>query len=101
MDQFPHLDALINQGHVHQIMGKLRWADGGQISHEPEESWADAIVQGLPKDNGTTATEDKTKNMYFVKVNREADDASSDSQEGLGWTSGAAAVHNLQTYGVN
>ena len=47
------------------------------------------------------AIEDKTKSMYFVKVDQEDDGMSNDSQEGLGWMSRVAAVHNLQTYGVN
>ena len=102
MDQCARLDALINQGHVRRIMGKLRWSNGSFITREPEEPWVDAISRGLPTNQATTGTEDKGKarEVLFVEIGREESDADTEAQEEMGWRSGSASVHHLESYGA-
>ena len=103
MNQCAKLEALIDQGHIRRIIGKLRWADGSNIVKEPEESWASAVVRRLPqRENVTRTTDEKEqhKGVYLIEIARDDSDADSDEQEEMGWRSGTTTEGNLQAYGA-
>ena len=102
MDQCAKLEAFINQGHVRRIMGKLRWHDGSNIFREPEETWGDAIMKRVQRENLSRTTEEQPRQgSYLIEVHRDDSDAETDVQEEFGWQSGAATVSDLQAYGAD
>ena len=103
MNQCAKLEALIDQGHIRRVIGKLRWADGSNIIKEPEESWASAVVRRLQqrdKVSGTMEEKEQHKGVYLIEVVRNESDAESDEQEELGWRSGTTTEGYLQAYGA-
>ena len=103
MNQCAKLEALIDEGHIRRVIGKLRWADGSNIIKEPEESWASAVVRRLEQREKVPRTMDEEgtrKGVYLIEIARDESDASSDEQEGLGWRSGTRKEGHLQAYGA-
>ena len=100
--QCGELNALLNQGIiVRNSAGRLQWPDGSHVQKDREDSWVQAINKALKRTNIVKAEvhcpdseeddeedeEDEEEDLY-VGFTREEDDASSDEQEELGWTSG-------------
>lgn len=102
MDQCEKIEALINQGCVRRVAGRLRWTDGSNIMREPEEAYSEAIARRQQQDVVTRGTDEKTggKSVYLMEVTRESSDADTDEQEGMGWRSGSTTIGHLQAYGV-
>ena len=95
--QCGELNALLNQGTiVRNSAGRLQWPDGSHIQKEREESWVQAINKAVKRTNIVKAEvycpdagdEGDEEEGLYVGFAREEDDASSEEQEGLGWTSG-------------
>jgi len=94
--QCGELNTLLNQGTiVRNSAGRLQWPDGSTIQKDREDTWVQAINKALKRTNIVKAEvesqdsegEDEEESLY-VGFTREEDDASSDEQEELGWTSG-------------
>ena len=101
MNQCAKLEALIDQGHIRRIIGKLRWADGSNIIKEPEESWVNAVVRRLQQqDKVSTDEREQNKGVYLIEIMRDDSDADSDEQKEMGWRSGTSIKGNLQAYGA-
>lgn len=101
----PKIDVYCREGHIQRNNGRLQWADGSNIFREPEEPWTNAIDRRLQAMNVTRTTDEGKQpirggGVYFVEVSRKESDADTDDQEDLGWSSGTAPVHHLQSYGV-
>ena len=91
--QCRELNALIEQGAViRNSAGRLQWPDGSTIYKDREDSWIQGINKALKRTNIVKAEKDYEESEEemcpYVGFTREEDDASSDEQEELGWTSG-------------
>jgi len=96
------LNGLIRTGRVvkNQMTGKLQWPDGSRIVREYNEPWAHAI-KNVKQANFIQVGKDyqDSESVYnYTGVMRESDDASTDEQAELGWTSGEVA--DRHTFGV-
>src|SRR6201999_1210464 len=92
MMQCGELNALLNQRVViWNDWGKLQWPDGSPIRRDRDDSWVQAIGKDIKRTNIVQAEvyssedEDNNEVSHYVGVAREEDDASTDSQEDLGW----------------
>ena len=103
MDQCEKLEAFMNQGHIKRVAGRLRWSDGSNIIREPDETWVNAILQRIQKENKAREEEKKLKGkeVYFVNIGREESDADTDEQEDLGWESVTAPITHLHSFGAD
>lgn len=100
MDQCAKIEALIQQGHVKRVQGRLRWPDDTGIIREPDESWADAIGRRVQHEKSAKDDGGVQKSVYYVEVGREDSDADTETQEELGWRSGTSSVRHFKSYGV-
>jgi len=103
MNQCAKLEALIDQGHIRRVIGKLRWADGSNIIKIQDEPWVGAVVRQLGQREQVPRAMDErepNKGVYLIEVAREESDADSDEQEEMGWRSGTTSEGNLQALGA-
>ena len=90
------LNTLINQGTVSRDSnGRIQWPDGTRLFREQEDTIVQAINKSIKRANIVQAAWDSSEEdteeenvQQFVGITREEDDASTDSQEELGWTPG-------------
>jgi len=99
--QCEEINALIRKGQIiRDPNGRLQWPDGSRIYRQFNETWTQAIKNtkqaNLVKVN--CDYEDSGSIYNYVGVSRESDDASTDDQEELGWSSGQ--VSDRQAYGA-
>ena len=93
------LNSMLQKGVIiRDSYGRLKWADGSRISRRENETWMQAITStkqaNLVRINGQY---DDPNSVYnYLGVAREEDDACTEDQEELGWTSGE--VRNSQAY---
>jgi hypothetical protein len=92
MRQCGELNAFLNQGTVTRNMGKLQWPDGSPIRKDRAESWIQAIGRVVKRANLVRAeihhlSDDE--GYQYVGITREEEDASSEEQEELEWSSGS------------
>lgn len=97
MDQCNKIAALLDQGHVKKIGGRIRWKDGSMISREQDETWVKAILRRAQKEKDDDG---KGGKVYIMRVRRRDSDADTDEQEGLGWGSGTSVVSDVKAYGA-
>jgi len=90
--QCGEINTLIHQGIVtRDSLGRIQWPDGSPIRKDREDTLLQAINKASKKTNIVRAEfspEDYNDVHQYVGIAREDDDASSDEQEELGWTSG-------------
>ena len=89
---------LISNRHIIRVQGKLRWADGGFIKREPEETWVNAIECRIREE--AAGTGEATVKVFYMVIEREESDADSESQAILGWTRVTTLVGDVQAYGA-
>ena len=92
MGQCRELNSLTSQGLVvRNGIGRIQWPDGSPIYKDREETFLHAINRNLKRTNVVKAEVNilDTGEVYpYVGAVREEDDASSEEQEELGWSSG-------------
>ena len=98
MIECPRIDTLISNRHIIRVQGKLRWADGGFIKREPEETWVNAIERRIREEADRTG--EATAKVFYMAIEREESDADSESQAVLGWTGVTTLVGDVQAYGA-
>ena len=86
------LNGLLNQGTINKNphSGRLEWPDGSRIMKDANETWIQAI-EGTKQANFVRLSNhvhDPDSVYSYIGVDREEDDASTDEQEELGWSSG-------------
>ena len=95
MKECRELNGILNRGTVirNSYTGRLRWPDGSRINRAMNETLIQAIEgpkqANIARISGRIYDSDSTYN--YVGVDREEDDASTEEQEELGWTSGEVA----------
>ena len=95
------LNGLINQRIVQRgDGGRLQWPDGSPVYKDRDDTFVQAINKNLKRANIVQATwdqpDDEDEVKYYVGVTREESDASTESQEELGWTPGPVGnYHSL------
>ena len=92
------INALIRNGRVARdpISGRLQWPDGSRIIRTQDETWIQAINQDTRQANYAVveqSPQDIDTVYNYIGAIREEDDASTDEQEDLGWTSGKVVDH--------
>ena len=103
MGECDKIEALVVQGKVRRIAGRLKWLDGSSIYREPDETWVDAIRRRALHEEKAKVNEKDTreKGVFYMDIGREDSDADTEDQEDLGWRSGIAPVNNVQASGVD
>lgn len=99
--QCGEIDNYIRQGKITRNMeGKLEWPGGSPIIRRNNETWVDAI-QSVKQANMLRVVpehEGMGEVQQYWGVTREEEDASTDSQEDLGWSPGQ--IDNCHAYTV-
>ena len=105
MGQCHEINTLLNQGTiVRSINGRLLWPDGSNIYRDRDDNYIQAIDKVLKRSNIVHAQvpysgEEEEEEVYqYVGISREEDDASTDEQEELGWSSGS--ISDRYAFGV-
>jgi hypothetical protein len=101
--QCEEVQALIQKGQVirNPTNGMLQWADGGRIFRDQSETWIQAITRGSKQANLMQVSNYNPRSegiSNYIGVSRNEDDACTEDQYDLGWTSGE--VDHRQAYGV-
>ena len=101
INQCEEVDNLLRQGRiVRNPEGKLQWPNGSRIYRNQNETWVQAINAASKVTNYIRLQEgiqDADTVYNYIGVPREDDDADSEEQQELGWTSGEVLERHALT----
>jgi hypothetical protein len=103
LSQCEEVNSYLRKGQVAKDpeTGRLQWPDGSRIYRENGEPWGHAISKTFKQANFVRVgrqRQDPNAVYNYIGVARDEEDASTDEQDELGWTSGF--VSDRQAYGA-